>query len=327
MKTPSFWYSAGPSYQSSLLKPFSYLYRALQQAHYKWRARKKAYRPQAHTICIGNITAGGAGKTPVVLALYDLLQERGKTVTIISRGYGGKLQGPARVDPSGHSAADVGDEPLMIANRGKNIWISKQRTGAIKAVEAQSDVILFDDGFQNPSIHKDKSLIVLDGTRGTGNNHMIPAGPLREAFEDGIQRSSSVVIIGSDKAGLREVIDAAVPGHPVFQASMIPDPKTLEVIKGQKLAAFAGIGMPEKFFETLAQSGAPALKTYAFADHHAYLEDEILNILLENPEALIVTTEKDFVRVPDHLKSRILAVPINLRFENPEKLLTLLMGE
>jgi tetraacyldisaccharide 4'-kinase len=265
-------------------------------------------------ICVGNLVAGGSGKTPCVIHLAERLIDLNYRPAILSRGYGGQLAGPLRVDPDRHTAAMVGDEPIMMADiHDLDVWIAKDRLAGAKAIEDSRthDVILLDDGLQHPHLAKDVSFIVIDGKTGLGNRYGIPAGPLRMSLDDGLRIADGIIIIGDDEHGVTNDI-----GLPVFKAGIIPDQKTAENLNGKSVIAFAGIGRPEKFEGSLRQLGAEICQFIAFDDHHRYRRRDIerLTKLAGEHNAKLVTTEKDLVRLPPHLRPQVIALPIDLIF-------------
>ncbi len=214
VRAPEFW--AQPGLVPSLLAPLATLYAAGAAARAMFAS---PFRAPVPVLCIGNLVAGGAGKTPIVLSLAELLRRQGRHPHIVSRGYGGRLAGPIAVDPAGHRAADVGDEPLLLA-RAAPCWVARDRVaGAKAAVAAGADLVLLDDGFQNPSLAKDLSLVVVDGAYGFGNRQVMPAGPLREPIEVGLARAGAVVIIGADESHAEAALARRLP---VLHAALAP---------------------------------------------------------------------------------------------------------
>ncbi|MER2519511.1 MAG: tetraacyldisaccharide 4'-kinase [Bdellovibrionales bacterium] len=316
MKAPSFWYRPAGAL-ASLLMPLGCAYAAatayrLSSSH--------PYRPKTPVICVGNITAGGAGKTPTALALAQLLQKLGHRPAFVSRGYGGRLTGPTKVDPARHAAADVGDEPLVLARQAP-VWISRNRAAAAKEAEKQSTILILDDGLQNPSVAKDLSILVIDGETGIGNGLCIPAGPLREPFAAALQRVQALIIIGpEDKQNL-----AAQASCPVFRADFIPT-NLDDLPRDKPFLAFAGIGRPEKFYATCHKAGLTLAATRDFSDHHAFWPSD-LNALTEESqrlEAMLLTTEKDYARLPLEFAKRVYVLRVNLVIDNQQALSDLL---
>lgn len=315
MKTPAFW-SAPPGVLSALLSPLGEVYGAVTRRRLAGGSRWRAPVP---VVCVGNLTAGGTGKTPVVLALLDRLTARGATPHALSRGYGGRERGPLRVDPARHTAADVGDEPLLLATAAP-VWIGRHRIAtATAAVSAGAGVLVMDDGLQNPGLAKDLTLVVVDGTVGFGNGRMIPAGPLRERIGDGLARADALVIVGPDRTG------AAAHAHnlPVLAAALAPAPAAVSRLRGKPLLAFAGIGRPQKFFDTLSQADLMVAETHSFADHHPYRRHDVTALAARAAAigAVLVTTAKDLARIPAEYRAGLPVglevLPVGLVWEVP----------
>jgi tetraacyldisaccharide 4'-kinase len=275
-------------------------------------ALTKARRLPRPVICAGNLTAGGAGKTPTAIAIARWFLARGKVLHFLTRGYRAIAAGPLRVDPNRHDFRDVGDEALLLAAVAPT-WIGGNRLASgLAACNAGADLLVMDDGLQNPTLAKDLSLVVVDGGYGIGNGRVFPAGPLRETVAHGLTRADAAVMIGADATGLAPVIEKCLP---VLEARLVPDPTT-RALAGKRVLAFAGIGRPAKFFATLEGLGATLVKCCTFDDHHAYHPDEIMR-LVEEADALgaqLVTTEKDFVRFPSQARPMVTAVPVHLEW-------------
>ncbi len=327
MKAPGFWYPDPPAtpWQARVLAPLGALY--------AFGTRHRLSKPAAHTanvpvICIGNLTAGGAGKTPTTIALVQWLQARGRNPGIVSRGYGGSEPGPLAVDPVQHTAKSVGDEPLLMAAFAP-VWIARDRAAGVQAAEtADIDVILLDDGFQNPSVAKDLSIVVVDAAVGFGNGYVIPAGPLREPVPVGLARASAVLSVGAEaeqERFARTWADAIPVPH--LTAVLEPLPTGLP-LQGTPVLAFAGIARPERFFETLRGLGADLRRTEALGDHQT-LTPALMTRLEAEALALgaqMVTTEKDAVRLPASFRQKVMTLPVRLRFHDKAALATLLDG-
>ncbi|MGN1289691.1 MAG: tetraacyldisaccharide 4'-kinase [Bradyrhizobium sp.] len=294
MREPAFWHRPS-SWIASLLSPLAALYGAVAAR----RMRQSGADAGIPVICVGNYHVGGAGKTPTVLALAKLLRELDERPVVLSRGYGGRLAGPVKVDRDSHMAADVGDEPLMMAAT-LPVVVSRDRAAGLALARAQdASVILMDDGFQNPSVVKDACLIVIDGTRGVGNGRVIPAGPLRAPLSPQLARTDALIVVGEGSAAAKIAADLASRGKPVLSAHLKPDQASLAALRGARALAFAGIGDPARFFNTLRSSGVDVVRSRAFPDHHAFTADEIAQLTADarSDGLTLVTTEKDLTRL------------------------------
>jgi tetraacyldisaccharide 4'-kinase len=294
MREPAFWHRRS-SWQSRLLAPFGAVYGAIAAR----RLAQPGERAAVPVICVGNYHVGGAGKTPTVLALAALLQSGGERPVVVSRGYGGRLRGPVAVDVGQHGAADVGDEPLMMAQRVPVVVARDRAAGARLACARGASIILLDDGFQNPALTKDLALIVIDGARGIGNSCVFPAGPLRAPLAPQLARTGALVVVGEGVGAEPIVAEVAERGRPVLRARLVPDPQSLDAVKGRRCLAFAGIGDPGRFFATLRRHGVEVAGEAVFADHHVFTRSEIDALVSRaaSEGLTLVTTEKDFVRL------------------------------
>jgi tetraacyldisaccharide 4'-kinase len=294
MREPAFWYRP-PSWISRLLMPLGAVYGLVAGQ----RLQRHGFDAGIPVLCVGNYHVGGAGKTPTVLALAQVLRDLGETPVVLSRGYGGRLHGPVQVDPARHLADDVGDEPLMMAGSVTVVVARDRIAGVALARSRRASVILMDDGFQNPAIAKDASLIVIDGDRGLGNARVFPAGPLRAPLEPQLDRTDALIVIGDGTAANAVGAAVAARGRPVLSARLKPDDAAVASLGGKRVLAFAGIGDPARFFRTLAASGIEVAAKRAFADHHPYSKSEIESLIAEaKRDALTpVTTEKDLARL------------------------------
>ncbi len=313
MQAPMFWRKSKWHPAALALAPLGWIYGAATARRLRRGAWEKLSVP---VVCVGNINAGGTGKTPTVIALASFLAARGVAAHVVSRGYGGCMDGPLRVDESGHTADEVGDEPLLMAAFAPT-WVAKDRAlGAKAAISAGAEVILLDDGFQNPALHKDLSIIVVDAAVGFGNGRVLPAGPLREPVAAGLARGDVIVSIGSEKA--QTALAARWPDIarlPRLQAALKPLQMGMDW-QGARVLAFAGIGRPEKFFRSLAQEGAEIVARHSFADHAPYSTAVLQRLLKEAAQkgAQLVTTEKDAARLPASFRPQVLAFPVRLEF-------------
>lgn len=301
MKTPRFWQHK--NLLSFLLWPISFLYGTITQCRLRF---SHPYKCGAYVICIGNITAGGVGKTPVALAMAEKYLKQGKKVFFVTRGYKGKLKNIV-VDLAKHSVAETGDEARLLAKTAPTIISPDRARGAKKAVALGAEVIIMDDGFQNPRLYKDESWLVFDGSVGIGNGMIIPSGPLRETLKNGEKRAQNVLIMGEDKTHLAEKITL-----PVYQGELVAEPFDLD---NKKVFAFAGIGHPEKFYQTLKSLGYEVVKTYDFEDHHAYIDAEIEKIIEEAGVLPVVTTEKDFVKLSFAVRDKVHVLKVQARWQ------------
>src|SRR5690348_6491088 len=303
---PDFWARRGAL--SLLLAPLGCLYDAAGAARRTWT---RPYRAPVPVICIGNLVAGGTGKTPVVASLASRLIARGVAVHILSRGYGGTLPGPVQVDPARHAAAEVGDEPLMLAG-GAPTWVARDRAaGARAAAAAGAQAILMDDGLQNPTLAKDLVLVVFDGGYGFGNRRVMPAGPLRESIARGLARADAAVMLGADQTGAA----ARLGTIPVLAAE--PQPATTD-LAGRAFVLFAGIGRPQKFFDHFARTGARIVAARSFPDHHRYSESELTGLAdaAKQANATLMTTEKDWVRLERSWQTHIQYLPLTIAWRD-----------
>jgi tetraacyldisaccharide 4'-kinase len=309
MRAPDFWTRRGGL--GTLLAPLGALY----GASVAFKARHAApYRSKAKIVCVGNLTAGGSGKTPVALAVGQRLKAKGTRMVFLTRGYGGHETGPLEVLAS-HTAAQVGDEALLLSATAPTILARDRAQGAALAEKNGADVIVMDDGHQNFALAKDLSLVVVDGETGFGNGRMIPAGPLREPVARGLARADAVILMQMgtpDLAGFR---------GPVLRAQLVADEAG---VRGLKLFAFAGIGRPEKFVASLNRAGAILTGTQFFPDHHPFTSAEIAALKARAGDAPLVTTEKDFVRLHAKDRSGIRVLPVEARFEDEAALDSLL---
>jgi tetraacyldisaccharide 4'-kinase len=318
MRAPAFWTGDRGGLLPLLLSPVAALYGAATAR----RMRQPGWQAPVPVICCGNATAGGAGKTTLALDIGQRLARRGVALHYLLRGYGGRLAGPARVDPTSHSSADVGDEALLLAAE-RPAWISADRgAGARAAVGAGAQAIVMDDGLQNPTLEKDLSLLVIDGGYGFGNGRIIPAGPLREPVLAAARRAQAAVLIGEDETGALAQLPATMP---VLRARLAPGPEA-EMLAGQTVLAFCGIANPRKFFATLQEAGAVLAGRQSYADHYPYDENDLQALVAEAEtlRAILVTTRKDYVRIPPAWRPRVTVVTVTLDWAEPAQIEALL---
>jgi tetraacyldisaccharide 4'-kinase len=309
MRAPEFWTKERPLDRTltAVLAPAGWLYGAT--VAYK-AAHARPYRARAKVICIGNLTAGGTGKTPVAIAIAQFLAARSVRPFFLTRGYGGANRTARLVDPQTDDAASVGDEALLLAAAAPTIVSPDRAAGARLAEGDNADVIVMDDGHQNFSLTKDLSFVVVDAEQGFGNGRLIPGGPLREPVAKGLARADAAIIVGKK--------EMTVPGfsRPVLRARVAPP--CSEIMRGRRVVAFAGIGRPDKFFRTLRQADAHITATRSFSDHHRYTARELADLhnLADQKSAMLVTTEKDFVRLAPDERRDIQYLSVMAVFEN-----------
>ncbi|WP_439408377.1 tetraacyldisaccharide 4'-kinase [Bradyrhizobium sp. DASA03076] len=319
MREPAFWYRPR-SPKSHLLSPLGALYGAITAR----RMARSGFDAGIPVLCVGNYHVGGAGKTPTVLALTKLLRELGESPVVLSRGYGGRLRGPVMVDRMRHTATEVGDEPLMMV-RDVPVAVARDRLDGVALAKSQgATVILMDDGFQNPNLLKDASLIVIDSERGLGNGKVFPAGPLRAPLKPQLSRTDALVLIGDGHAADDVAAEIAERGKPVLRARLKPDADSVARLRGKPVFAFAGIGDPERFFRTLCTGGIDVARTRPFADHHMFSRDELAALTADAKagQLTLVTTEKDLARLRgiDGVPDGIVPFKVALEFDDPARL-------
>lgn len=346
LNEPSWWYptqSGRSSWQARALSPLS--------AVYAWAANRRMLRPDGlraacPVICVGNFTAGGTGKTPLACWIADAVSQQGAAPAFLSRGYGGRLRGPVWVDSASHTAWDVGDEPLLLSRYGP-VMVARDRGAGAEAVVRSNkniDVIIMDDGLQNPSVKKDLRIAVVDGARGLGNGQVIPAGPLRATL--GVQAAlvDTIVINSGHRPGHDVEANAASLSDHLETVGYLGSTHVASIqavgstadLSGLRVVAFAGIGHPQRFFATLNAIGADVVDTRVFPDHHVISDNEAAALLnaAEALDGVLVTTEKDAVRLSaggaqcQTLKTHARAVAVQMAFsENDERSLKRLISQ
>lgn len=311
IKTPEFWNHRG--IVSILLWPLSLIWALASSIRNHFARQSTAALP---VICIGNVTAGGTGKTPVTAFLYDGLREAGYRPAILIRGYGAAVNAPLWVDPSQHTIDDCGDEALMLAE-SRDVLVAPDRVAGANVISLRGihDVILMDDGMQNPFISKTLSIGIFDGSVGIGNGFLIPAGPLRVSLASGVKQMDIALINGDDDTNIAAKLP---PSLTRFHASLLPDQTTIDALGDTPILAFAGIGQPKRFFATLRKAGCNLVHYLAFADHHPYSETDLVRLQEDAMRlgAQLVTTQKDWVRLPAKWRERIVVLPVALSIDD-----------
>ena len=321
MREPAFWWRK-PGLTAALLAPLAALYGAVAAR----RMRQRGQRARVPVVCLGNLTLGGAGKTPAAIAFARMLKDEGERPAFLTRGYGGKLAGPVAVSAI-HTAADVGDEPLMLARVAPTI-VARDRVAGADAVPADTTVIVMDDGFQNPSLKKDLAVLVVDGKRGIGNGKVFPAGPLRAPLQAQLDRCLALLVVGEPGESTHGLIAASFRDLlPSLMGRLVPDPDAIARLADRQVLAFAGIGDPEKFYATLRAAGIAVAQTRSFADHHVFAAAEAAELITaaDARGLTLVTTEKDHARMTGDpalaaLAARSATLPVRLVIDHEDAL-------
>jgi tetraacyldisaccharide 4'-kinase len=326
MREPAFWWD--PNGSRWWLRPVAGIYGIAAAL----RMRSVGKRAGVPVICLGNLTVGGAGKTPAALEVGRLLLAAHERPYFLTRGYGGRLAGPVRVDPAKHTAVAVGDEPLLLARLAPTIVSRDRVAGAEAARRDGATVIVMDDGFQNPSLSKDLAILLVDGRRGIGNGRVFPAGPLRAPLGAQMEFAHAIVVVGPPHGAEAVIESAERHGVTVFHATLEPDAATIAAIGGRPVLAFAGIGNPDKFFATLHEAGIAMAEQTSFPDHHRYTASDARALLgrADAKNVVLLTTEKDAVRLVGHrrlatLAARANALPVRLTIAQADAFRTMVL--
>jgi tetraacyldisaccharide 4'-kinase len=327
MKSPDYWRiekgKGARPFKRMMMAPASWVYRGGVRLKSLTTLTYKSTHP---VICIGNMTVGGTGKTPVTLAIAERLTAQGFDVQVVSRGYGGSLAGPVQVDPEKHDYSKVGDEPLLLARSVPVIVAKNKAAGVRHALKRGADLVLLDDGMQNESVAKTFTFCVIDASVGLGNRRVLPAGPLRERPARALERIDAIILVHNTGEAARS-IDDILPERPsdlpVLDVQIAP----CEAPTGNAVYAFAGIGRPEKFFNALVDSGVHLTGTVCFPDHHPFTMGELqeLREAARRYNAVLMTTEKDWLRLPTDWRRMVKTWPITARFADEKALDALLI--
>ena len=320
MQTPKFW-NQEKGFLISVLKPFSVLYSWMTRR----RVKKKGYKAAIPVICVGNIFVGGVGKTPVCLALGELLHAHGCDFYYLNHGYHAEKQGVV-VDKRLHTALDVGDEALLLNELAPTVVSSKRAKGAKLAEKRGAKALLMDDGFQNPTLKKDFSFVVVDGKKGFGNGFVLPAGPLREPALEGLKRANAVIIVGEDSWGVRFYLERNGVDLPIFGGHFMLDETVVSLFREKKVFAFAGLGNPQKFYQSLKNVGIDVQGCEDFPDHYHYTRFDIEDLRRKAKGLPLLTTEKDGVKLSKDMRQNIFVMPGKFVFDEPDAVWNLLQG-
>ncbi|MGP1274536.1 MAG: tetraacyldisaccharide 4'-kinase [Caulobacterales bacterium] len=321
MRPPAFWNDkAGRSSGAitrALLSPLGWAYAAAAASRI---ARTTPTMAGIPVICVGNLTLGGTGKTPVSAALLAMLDDMGAKPFALSRGWGGNLKGPIQVDAERHTADEVGDEPLLLARSAPAIISADRPAGAELARKSGAGIVVMDDGHQNPTLYKDFSFVVVDGETGWGPGTIFPAGPLREPVATGLARANAVIVMMPDGEAEPDLARLKLDTLeiPVFRAWLAP---TAPVPQG-RLLAFAGIGRPQKFFDGLKAAGGDLADAIQFPDHHRFTAADLRRLadLAQSWDARLITTTKDHVRLPADMRANVLDWPVQAVFADTARI-------
>ncbi len=326
MREPAFWWR-GAGFVSGMLTPLGLLYGAIAAK----RMIGKATSAGVPVLCVGNFTLGGVGKTPTAIMLAQMLVQKGERPFFLSRGYGGELSGPKRVDPHADLAAQVGDEALLLARGAPAVIANNRVAGAALARAQGASIIVMDDGLQNSSLSKDFTLAVVDARRGIGNGCVFPAGPLRAPLSSQLAKTDALLLVGQGSGANEVITQAGRRNLPIFHGHLVPDHSAVRELKGRRVLAFAGIGDSEKFFETASSAGIAVAERRAFPDHHRYSAEDAAELLMQADHAglALLTTEKDRARMAgEHILdalSHAHTLPVTMIVKEADELRRLVM--
>lgn len=321
MKAPAFWYRQ-KSICATLLHPIGLIYAFCVARRFK---KTQPYQSDVPVLCVGNLTVGGTGKTPVCLAVGRFLKKKGVPFFYLNHGYKAKEKN-VLVDLEKQTALEVGDEAMLLALSAPTVVDNKRARGAQTAVKKGARAIVMDDGFQNPSLVKTFSFVVVDGVRGFGNEHVLPAGPLREPVLNGLKRADAVVIAGEDKWGVDFYLKRHQVDLPVLTGKFVLNPEMVKALEGREVFAFAGIGMPDKFFNALREVGIRVVGTQSFPDHYFYTSFDLEEIIRKAGDKPVLTTEKDAVKLSPQMRKKVIVMDGRFVFDQPEALEQVLKG-
>lgn len=321
MQAPKFW-DKQACFLSKVLKPFGWMYAYTVMRRFK---KVKPYQAPVPVICVGNVSVGGTGKTPVSLALGKLLKEKEHLFYFLNHGYKTRLK-HVLIDLTAHTAFDVGDEGMLLALSAPTVVDNNRARGAQLAVKLGAPGIIMDDGFQNPGLIKTLSFIVVDGKKGFGNEQVLPAGPLREPVLRALERADAIIIAGEDTWGVRFYLQRHQQDLPIFTGKFVPHAHQAAALKGRKVFAFAGIGNPQKFYDLLISAGAVVMGTCDFPDHYFYTRFDIEQLKEKAGKLTLVTTAKDAVKISGQLRTGIEVMDGDFVFDDPNEVWELLNG-
>ena len=332
MHPPNWWQKENGSLLPKYLAPLGHLYGQIVSSRFRYT---KPYKCKHPILCVGNFTLGGTGKTPISIKLMELLTKEGWTPSFLSRGYGGSQKGPLLVDQNDHSASEVGDEPLLLAEHGPTVIAKTRREGAWLLEQRKTDLIIMDDGFQNPTLAKTLSILSLDSAVGLGNERIFPAGPLRAPLNFQLAAADAIIITGSSKNQLKETLKTKHNfNKPIFSGEVKPN-TDIDWVREKPILAYAGIARPEKLFKSLEQVGGQVIRRTPFPDHYQFKAkdaEQLIKLAIKD-DLQLITTEKDMVRInaANHHQLRALkrmsqAFPVSFEFhhEDEKNLLQLL---